>query len=52
MPKTIEQSVRDFTKRLQQLKNVEGESAMALDEALQWAAEMQQALDAQRTKRQ
>jgi hypothetical protein len=37
---------------LQQLKNVDGQSSMALDEAMQWAAEMQQALDAQRTKRQ
>lgn len=45
-PKSIEQSVRDFTKRLHQLQNEEGKSAMPIDEALQWASEMQRALEA------
>ena len=43
--RTIDQSVRDFTKRLLHLKNVEGESAMPVIEALQWANEIQQGFD-------
>ena len=43
--RTIDQSVRDFTKRLLHLKNVEGQSAMPVIEALQWANEIQQGFD-------
>jgi hypothetical protein len=48
MPKNIEQSVRDFSSRLQEIKNVDGKSTMSIDEAMQWAHEMRQALDAQK----
>ena len=46
MLRTIEQSVRDFTKRLLHLKNIQGQTSMPVVEALQWAREMQEALDA------
>jgi len=47
MPKkTIEESVHGFIARLHQLQNVDGKSSMTIDEAMQWASEMQRALDA------
>jgi hypothetical protein len=46
MLRTIEQTVRDFTRRLLHLKNIQGQSSMSVVEALQWAREMQDGLHA------
>jgi hypothetical protein len=45
MLRSLEQSVTAFTNRLLHLKNIEGQPVMPVEEALQWAKEIKQALD-------
>jgi hypothetical protein len=45
MLRTVDQSVSAFINRLLHLKNIECKPTMPVDEALQWAKEIQQALE-------